>query len=113
MNEINGTNSEKAFGSLYEYLTWEKTNFYTNVFPLSEKYPMVGMDSIIAAEVIYAILLWWGMSRMKADKKPLIQDGRWALRVYNAFQVLLSGYISYLATSTYFKKLLKSGKFSK
>ena len=106
----NASAVEKTFGSFLEYVSWEKELFYSNTFPLSEKYPMIGVDSIIAAEVIYAILLWWGLSRMRADKKPLITDGRMALRVYNASQVVLSFYISYLATGTYFKKLLKSGK---
>lgn len=106
---VNNNTDGKGFGSIMEYVNWEKEIFYSSAFPLSEKYAMVGIDWILAAEVIYGLLVWWGISRMRGDKKPMIQDGRWALRVYNLCQVILSGYISYLATCTYFKKFLDQG----
>jgi len=107
MAHSNDTSSTQF--SISDYLLWEKQNFYSQTFPLSAQYALVGVDSLIASQVVYGLIVLWGLSRKRADKKPLITEGRWALRVYNVIQVALSGYIAYLATSTYLKKVINQG----
>lgn len=87
----------------------EKKTFYSEMFPLSAQYPLVDFQAFIASQVIYGLIVYWGLSRKKSDSKPLISDGRWILRVYNTLQVILSGYISYYAFATYMKKLVNEG----
>lgn len=87
----------------------EKKTFYSQMFPLSAQYPLVDFQAFVASQVIYALIVYWGLSRKKSDSKPLISDGRWILRVYNTLQVILSGYISYYAFATYMKKLINEG----
>ena len=98
------------FSSFSEYVSWEKRHFYSQTFPLSEKYPLVGFDSLVATQIVYGLIVLWGYVRMNGDKKPLFVDGRAVLRVYNLLQVVLSGYIAYLATSTYLNKVIYKGQ---
>jgi hypothetical protein len=83
--------------------------FYAEQFPLSKPYPFVDIRFMICGVLGYLLLVWWGYSRAARDAKPILVDGRWALRFYNAGQVILSGYIAYLASTTYLRKLITHG----
>ena len=95
---------------LSQIIEVEKKTFYSEIFPLSAQYPLVDVQACVAAQIIYGFIVYWGLSRKNTNAKPLISDGRWILKVYNAFQVILSGYISYYAFTTYTKKVFTEGE---
>jgi hypothetical protein len=98
--------SEPGFHHFSKLLSQEKNSFYSGIFPLTEKYPFVSFQSLVVSLLLYGLIVAWGLKRMWANSKPLISDGRWALRVYNTFQVVLSGYIAYLASITFLNRLI-------
>ena len=57
----------------------------------------------------YALLCCWGYNMAKREAKPLVSEGKWVLRGYNIFQVIFSGYIAYLAATTYLKTFFSTG----
>jgi elongation of very long chain fatty acids protein 4 len=105
MEKVEASNSQVFAQALWS----EKDVYYAEQFELSKPYPLVQFQYLTGGVFLYLLLVIWGYKRAATDAKPIITDGRWALRVYNAFQVILSGYIAYLASVTYLRKLISNG----
>ena len=83
--------------------------YYSNRFASTFSIAFIENHQMAIMLLSYASLCYWGFSLAKQNAKPIVQEGKWILRVYNIFQVIFSGYIAYLAASTYLLTLVKTG----
>jgi hypothetical protein len=108
MEAMEDTNNSGA--QFFSQALWsEREVFYREQFPLSRPYPLLAYQYIVTGILGYLMLVMWGYRRAAADAKPILADGRWALRIYNASQVILSGYIAYLTSITYLRRVVNEG----
>jgi elongation of very long chain fatty acids protein 4 len=89
----------------------EIDDWYSTPHRLSAGYPLIEARILLLGVVGYLAMVAWGLNRAARDAKPIIQNGRWAMRAYNFGQVVLSGYIAYLASITFLKDIFATGIF--
>ena len=94
---------------LLDEIKQDFAKYYSSDFAMSRYLLIRERNQMSVVLISYALLCYWGFYRAKKNAEPLLQDGKWALRVYNIFQVMFSGYIACLATKTYLRTLVTTG----
>lgn len=91
----------------------EKEVFYSRPFPLTETYVELTWVHALGISAVYMLLVLWGMWRKYRGSPPIVENGKWILRGYNYFQILICLYSSYLISITFLPKLIRGIKARK